>query len=125
MIVKTDDLHTVDRDMFIADLVHLKPAGRARLCIAYKQHVYPLLGKDYVPPSERNDKFASSGVGKVFSHRRDTVDQRSSVEKGFTHRRDAVDRRSGNKKNTRNHGHSAADARMTSLVNLLRDILQP
>ena len=53
MIIRTENLQTVDRKLFSADLVHLRPAGRSQLCVAYKKHMYPLLGMEYTEPSKR------------------------------------------------------------------------
>ena len=108
MIIKTVPLHVPDRKLFASDLVHLKPAGRAQLCIAYKQYVYPKLGMEYTVPSERSREDLNRS-----SH----TTQRQSQDKRF-HQRDL------NRGPQRTRFRSHSDNRMVELVNLMKEVFQ-
>ena len=102
MIIKTEPLQALNRKWFADDQVHLKPAGRTQLCIAYKQHVYPKLGKEYTAPSERS---------------RENAPRTPPQQHGQA-------RRSRQEGNRRPQFQTISDNRMLDLVNLMREILR-
>ena len=105
LIINTDELHEADRKLFASDLTHLKPAGYARLCISLKQQVYPLLGKEYVLPSERQP----------------STDRRETPS---TDRRETLSQRPVNKRKKQHLGKPANDEDMVALVSLLKTVFQ-
>ena len=90
MIIRTETLHKFDTKLFSSDRVHLKPAGRGKLCVAYKKHVYPKLGMEYTEPSQR-DNMSSTWNNKANKHNRSYITPRHDRNDQSRHQRDRND----------------------------------